>query len=207
LQHPPCRHLPHRHPITSSHARCPAPTPYVARCRKEGSMPHRSSVASRPMRRSVLVLASALLATPAFAATSPSLLFHVDARHGLEAEVARGEAIPNFRDKVTVVDDAVQGKAIQWQDDGVLSWNAPGNILAQRGTLAFDWRPRYALGEAPFVVFRVGYADHSSWDMAWLRIDWNGHGFDAFVTDANLARTRVSFRMPDVPRPEQWLHL
>lgn len=170
-------------------------------------MPHRSSVASRPMRRSVLVLAAALLATPAFAATSPSLLFHVDARHGLEAEVARGEAIPNFRDKVTVVDDAVQGKAIQWQDDGVLSWNAPGNILAQRGTLAFDWRPRYALGEAPFVVFRVGYADHSSWDMAWLRIDWNGHGFDAFVTDANLARTRVSFRMPDVPRPEQWLHL
>ncbi len=57
------------------------------------------------------------------------------------------------------------------------------------------------------MIFRVGYADHSSWDMAWLRIDWNGHGFDAFVTDANLARTRVSFRMDALPRPDQWLHL
>ncbi len=51
----------------------------------------------------------------------------------------------NFRDKVAVVDDGEHGKAIQWEDDGVLAWDAPGNILAQRGTLAFDWRSRYAV--------------------------------------------------------------
>ncbi len=167
-------------------------------------MPYCTAV---PLRRTLLALAASLLTTSASAASPPTLLFHVDARQGLQAAVAAGEAIPNFRDKVAVVDDAVQGKAIEWQDDGVLAWNAPGNILAQRGTLAFDWKSRYAVGEAPFVIFRVGYADHSSWDMAWLRIDWNGQGFDAFVTDANLARTRVSFRMPANPTPEQWLHL
>lgn len=170
-------------------------------------MPHRSAAVARLPRRHLLALATALFAAPVFAAAPPTLLFHVDANRGLQADVAHGEAIPNFRDKVAVVDDGARGKAIQWQDDGVLSWDAPGNILAQRGTLAFDWRPRYAVGEAPFVIFRVGYADHSSWDMAWLRIDWNGHGFDAFVTDANLARTRVSFKMPQAPRADQWLHL
>ena len=154
-----------------------------------------------------LALAVALCIQPALAADAPALLFHVDANSGLQAQVAQGEAVPNFRDKVAVVDDGRRGKAIQWDDDGVLSWDAPGNILAQRGTLSFDWRARYAVGEAPFVIFRVGYADHSSWDMAWLRIDWNGQGFDAFVTDANLARTRVSFQMPQRPRPDQWLHL
>jgi len=164
-------------------------------------MPHRSTLSR------CLLLAVALAAGPATAADGPTLLFHVDANQGLQATVAHGEAIPNFRDRVAVVDDGVRGKAIQWQDDGVLAWDAPGNILAQRGTLAFDWRARYAVGEAPFVIFRVGYADHSSWDMAWLRIDWNGHGFDAFVTDANLARTRVSFRMDTPPRADQWLHL
>ncbi len=56
-------------------------------------------------------------------------------------------------------------------------------------------------------MFRVGYADHSSWDKAWLRIDYNGHGFDAFVTDVNLGRTRVSYKMPDFPKPDQWMHL
>ncbi|MEG0192348.1 MAG: LamG-like jellyroll fold domain-containing protein [Stenotrophomonas sp.] len=165
-------------------------------------MPHRSTLSR------CLLLVVALVAGPAMAATdAPTLLFHVDAGKGLEAVVAQGEAVPNFRDKVDIVDDGARGKAIQWQDDGVLAWDAPGNILAQRGTLAFDWRARYAVGEAPFVIFRVGYADHSSWDMAWLRIDWNGHGFDAFVTDANLARTRVSFRMDTLPRADQWLHL
>ena len=43
--------------------------------------------------------------------------------------------------------------------------------------------------------------------MTWLRIDYNGHGFDAFVTDVNLGRTRVSYTMPDFPKPDQWVHL
>jgi len=140
-------------------------------------------------------------------AADPQLLFRVSADKGFEADVAAGDAVPNFRDKVKRVPTGVRGDAIEWADDGVLAWNAPGNIYAERGTLSFFWRSRYPVGEAPFVIFRVGYADHTSWDMAWLRIDWNGHGFDAFVTDANLARTRVSFRMPALPAATDWTHI
>ncbi|HWP52748.1 MAG TPA: LamG-like jellyroll fold domain-containing protein, partial [Pyrinomonadaceae bacterium] len=44
--------------------------------------------------------------------------------------------------------------------------------------------------------------------MAWLRIDYNGRGgFDAFVTDINLARIRVSYVMPQFPKPNEWVHL
>ena len=151
-----------------------------------------------------------LLAIPAVCAAAeaaPRLLFRVSADAGFAADVAGGDALPNFRDKVRLVPTGVKGDAIEWADDGVLAWNAPGNVYAQRGTLAFFWRSRYPVGEAPFVIFRVGYADHSSWDMAWLRIDWNGHGFDAFVTDANLARTRVSFRLDAPPAASDWTHL
>ncbi len=148
-----------------------------------------------------------LLQAPAALAAPAKLLFQVSAEQGFVADHAVGDAQPNFQDKVKIVADGAQGSAIEWADDGVLSWNAPGNIQAQRGTLSFFWRSRYAVGEAPFVIFRVGYADHSSWDMAWLRIDWNGHGFDAFVTDANLARTRVSFKLDSHPSPQQWQHL
>jgi hypothetical protein len=162
--------------------------------------------ACSPLR---LLLASALSAAlPAAAHASPAqLLFRVSADEGFVADQAQGDAVPNFQDKVSLVDDGAHGRAIRWEDDGVLSWNAPGNIRAERGTLSFFWRSRYAVGEAPFVIFRVGYADHSSWDMTWLRIDWNGHGFDAFVTDANLARTRVSFRLAENPSPGQWQHI
>jgi len=137
----------------------------------------------------------------------PALLFHVSADAGLAADTAMGDGQPNFSDKVRLVADGAYGRAIEWDDDGILAWNAPGNIHAQRGTLGFFWRSRTPVGEAPFVIFRVGYADHSSWDMVWLRIDWNGHGFDAFVTDANLARHRVSYRIEHLPAPDRWQHI
>ena len=164
----------------------------------------------RPVLLAVLVAAAlAGMAVPASANADgkPQLLFRVSADQGFIADQAGGDAVPNFQDKVKIVPDGVQGGAIEWADDGVLAWNAPGNLYAERGTLSFFWRPRYDVGEAPFVIFRVGYADHSSWDMAWLRIDWNGQGFDAFVTDANLARTRVSFKLDANPGAKDWTHL
>jgi hypothetical protein len=140
------------------------------------------------------------------AAAQDGLIFRVSADQSLDAEVAGGDAKPNFRAKVDVVPDGAMGGAAQWQDDGYAAWNAAGNMLAARGTLGFFWRARTVPGVAPFVIFRAGFADHSSWDAAFLRIDWNGHGFDAFVTDANLSRIRVSFAAPP-PAAERWTHI
>ncbi len=150
-----------------------------------------------------------ILASAAHAATAgePALLFHVSGEKGLVADLARGDPIPNFADKVTPIANGAHGKGLHAEDDGVVSWNAPGNIQAQRGSLSFFWRSGYPVGVAPFVIFRVGYADHTSWDMAFLRIDWNGHGFDAFVTDNGLARTRVSFKLDKPPAADAWTHL
>lgn len=158
-----------------------------------------------------MFLGSACLSILAGAANAagaePALLFHLSADKGLVADVARGDPTPNFADKVTPIANGAFGKGFHAEDDGVVSWNAPGNIQAQRGSLAFFWRSGYPVGVAPFVIFRVGYADHSSWDMAFLRIDWNGHGFDAFVTDNGLARTRVSFKLDKAPAADAWTHL
>ncbi len=79
--------------------------------------------------------------------------------------------------------------------------------MPSAASLAFFWRARTPLGTNQFPIFRVGYGDHTSWDMTWLRIDWNGHGFDAMVTDASLARVRASYVIPVPPKPEEWVHL
>lgn len=162
------------------------------------------------LRTSWIALGMALVAGSAHAKAAPDptgLLFRASADKGLIADRAGGEAEPNFQSNVAIVPTGKSGGAIQWEDDGYVAWRAPGNIYAQRGTLSFFWRPRTPVGEAPFAIFRVGFADHSSWDMAFLRIDWNGHGFDAFVTDANLARSRVSFRIDQLPAADQWKHI
>jgi len=160
------------------------------------------------LRDPAVVLAGAMLHA-ALAAQVPDagLLFRASADHGLAADLAKGDAQPNFASHVGLVPDGRSGSAVRWQDDGVLSWNAAGNIYGRRGTLAFFWRSRTPVGVAPFVIFRVGFADHTSWDMTFLRIDWNGHGFDAFVTDTNLARIRVSFKIDRLPAPDAWRHI
>ncbi|MDB5457529.1 MAG: hypothetical protein JWP92_3114, partial [Caulobacter sp.] len=161
-------------------------------------------VSKSTLKRALMLSAALMAPIGAHAATAPGLLFQLTGDKGLVADIAGGEAQPNFADKVKIKSDPVHGAYIDASGEEVLSWKAPGNIYAQRGTLSFYWRARDPVGPTPFPLFRVGYADHTSWDMAWLRIDWNGKGFDAFVTDNNLARVRVS-TVAAAPKPDQWI--
>ena len=138
----------------------------------------------------------------------PGLLFYLSGDQDFTADFAAGgQTDPNFLKDVTIFPDGAVGKAFRAEDTQLMSYWAPGNIYAQRGTLSFFWRSRYPVGPTPFPIFRVGYADHSSWDMVWLRIDYNGSGFDAFVTDIGLSRTRISWFIDKFPAPDKWIHI
>ncbi len=160
--------------------------------------------------RHVAALSTLAVAAACFAGTPPQsgLLFHLSGDHGTTADFSAGAApAPTYENQITPIADGAVGGALECGNLQLLAYRAPGNIYAQRGTLSFFWRSRYPVGPTAFPIFRVGYADHSSWDMVFLRIDYNGHGFDAFVTDASLSRTRVSFDLPEFPGPKTWTHL
>ncbi|MGA9668808.1 MAG: LamG domain-containing protein, partial [Terracidiphilus sp.] len=151
-------------------------------------------------------LPNAVTTSPTLA--EPGLLFYLSGDHGFNADyAASGKSAPNFLSDVRILPGGAKGSYLRCGNNQLLSYWAPGNIYAQHGTLSFYWRSRDPVDETEFPIFRVGYADHSSWDQVWLRIDYNGHGFDAFVTDVNLGRTRVSYAMPVFPKPDQWVHL
>ena len=136
------------------------------------------------------------------------LLFYLSGDKGFVADfAASGQLKPNYLSDVKIISDGKKGPGFSADDSQLMTYWAPGNIFAQRGTISFFWRSRYPVGPTPFPVFRVAYADHSSWDMVWLRIDYNGSGFDAFVTDIGLSRTRVSYSMDRFPGPEEWVHI
>lgn len=134
------------------------------------------------------------------------LLFYVSGER-FSADFSRGYGEPTFCKEVSLKKDEAGNHEIECGDHQALAWKAPGNIYAKRGTLSFFWRSRYPVGPTEFPLFRVGYADSTIWDATWLRIDYNGHGFDAMVTDINLSRTRVSWRLEPFPAPETWTHL
>ncbi len=102
-------------------------------------------------------------------AKEPGLLFYLSGDHGFEADYAAGgQRAPNFLKDVKILPGGAKGSYLQCGNDQLLSYWAPGNIYSQRGTLSFFWRSRDAVDATEFPVFRVGYGDHSSWDMVWL---------------------------------------
>lgn len=135
------------------------------------------------------------------------LLFYLSGERGSCPETADGNPIPNFFKDVEIIEDGKKGKAFRCLPSQLFAYWAPGNIYSQRGTLSFFWRSRTSLGPTEFPLFRVSFADHSSWDGVFLRIDYNGRGIDAFVTDINLSRIRVSAEFESMPKPEQWFHI
>jgi hypothetical protein len=171
-------------------------------------MPHHPSWRSATLVSSLVLLT---LSAPSDTQrlVEPGLLFYLSAESGLTANFSAARTPqPTFAHDVRQVDDGAKGRGLQCGHMQLLAYRAPGNIYASRGTVSFFWRSREPVGPTPFPIFRVGYADHSSWDMVWLRIDYNGGpGFEAFVTDASLARTRVSYAMPAFPAPDRWVHL
>ncbi len=132
-----------------------------------------------------------------------SLLFWLSGK-STTAEKAAGMAAAWFEDGVTLV----PGGGIAMEARSTVAWQAEKNMYAERGTLSFFWRSRFPVGATAFPIFRAGYADHSSWDQCFLRIDYNGEsGIEAFVTDINLNRIRCWGTLETFPAPEEWFHI
>ena len=160
------------------------------------------------LNQSVLILGLLFISNAYSQKTEQGMLFYLSGNQGFKADVsAGGTPDPNFLERVKIIRQGAKGPGFECEDKQLMSYWAPGNIYAERGTLSLFWRSRYPVGKTEFPIFRVSYADHSSWDMVWLRIDYNGNGFDAFVTDVNLARIRISYVMTPFPKPDQWIHL
>ena len=101
------------------------------------------------------LLALCLLTGTMLAATEPSkepgLLFYLSGDHGFNADYAAGgNPTPNFLKDVKILPGGAKGSYLRCGNNQLLSYWAPGNIYAQRGTLSFFWRSRYPVGQTAF---------------------------------------------------------
>ncbi len=73
----------------------------------------------------------------------PGLLFYLSGDHGFNADYAAGgDPVPNYLNDVKILPGGAKGSYLQCGNNQLLSYWAPGNIYAQRGTLSFYWRSR-----------------------------------------------------------------
>ncbi|MCK5461435.1 MAG: hypothetical protein KAI95_00415, partial [Bacteroidales bacterium] len=67
----------------------------------------------------------------------PGLLFYLSGDQGFTADFAAGgQDKPNYLRGLQIIKDGAIGAAFEADNDQLMSYWAPGNIYAQRGTLA-----------------------------------------------------------------------
>src|ERR1035438_1036591 len=99
---------------------------------------------------------------PSQASAEPGLLFYLSGDHGFNADFASGgNAAPNFLSDVKILPGGAKGSYMQCGNNQLLSYWAPGNIYAQRGTLSFYWRSRDPVDRSE--ERRVGKECRSRW--------------------------------------------
>ena len=108
------------------------------------------------------------------------LLFQLTGSVGAKADVANGNPIPNFwKDVELIPSERKIETIIRCLPTQLLSFWVPGNIYAQQGSISFFGEVESLLVKLLFLVSCI-FADHSSWDAVFIRIDYNGKGIDAF---------------------------
>src|SRR5215510_10924297 len=93
-------------------------------------------------------LAAAALAAPS---PEPGLLFYLSGDHEFTADYAAGgDPKPTFLKDVKLIPNGARGPAFECSNTQLMAYHAPGNVYAERGTLAFFWRSRYPVGPTQF---------------------------------------------------------
>ena len=148
------------------------------------------------------VVALLVAAAKGQAPKDPGLLFYLSGGRGLTADVAAGgDPAPNFASGVQVIPGRREGpgpRSARTRSCCRTGRRATSTPSAARCRSSGARASRS--GPTPFPIFRVGYARplQLGHGLAAHRLQ-RPAGFDAFVTDASLARTRVSLRDARVP--------
>src|SRR5437867_606957 len=140
--------------------------------------------ASRVGVTSAIVLAMAVIFTPfhspiqsrsVAAKEEENLLFRASFDRNFLADQAVGDDSPLGIRNLKIVREGKKDGAVYLDTGSLLTYDAPGNLYAERGTIGFWWKLDEPLGHTPFSIVQVSYAEQSNWDFAFAELRWTGN--------------------------------
>ena len=140
----------------------------------------------------IFLVLCAVLLVPAFsrlwqpllqAEEESSLLFYASFDKNFVADLAFGDETPLITQSARIVRDGRRDRGAYLENDALISYDAPGNVYAERGTIGFWWKLDEPLGRTPFSIVRVSFAQQASWDYAFAQLYWTGDNLEFQVRD------------------------
>lgn len=143
------------------------------------------------------------------------ILFYASFNQSKKADMAAGRREPLTGEGELIAEGKFDG-AVYLPTGATLTYDAPGNIYAERGTISFWWRLDEPPGRTYFNLLKISYAQHSTWDFTFAQISWSGSNFYVATRDRNVERYDAEasgLKSPDPgrpygrPVPGRWYHI
>src|SRR2546428_5491117 len=104
-----------------------------------------------------------------------NLLFHASFDRNFVADQAAGDESPLGNQNLKIVREGKKDGAVYLDTGSLLTYDAPGNLYAERGTIGFWWKLDEPVGNTPFSIVQVSYAEESNWDFTFAELRWTGN--------------------------------
>jgi hypothetical protein len=123
------------------------------------------------------------------------------------ADQSVGDETPLTSQSAKVIREGKKSGALSLEIGSILTYDAPGNVYAERGTLGLWWKLDEPLGRTPFPIVLVSQLRPGSSEYDFIRLLWTGEDLRLQVYD----RDGKSHEIVSVSKTElvsgRWFHL
>jgi hypothetical protein len=123
------------------------------------------------------------------------------------AASAVGQEVPLQALGVKITRDGRRGGAAVIPPGAKLSYDAPGNLQAEEGTVAFWWRTEMSSLRAPLTLFRANHLFESRDNFLFMELRWTGRSLRLQVLDSQQQITEVESAFNWPADPKGWTYL
>lgn len=134
-------------------------------------------------------------------------LFYASFDKNVLADHANGDETPLANRASKVVREGRKGGALFLDTESLLTYDAPGNLYGESGTLGLWWRLEEPLGRTPFSIVRISQAQTANPDYSFVQLLWTGEDLRLRVHDRDGRLHEVVSASKTELVSGRWFHL
>ena len=123
------------------------------------------------------------------------------------ADEAAGDEIPLANQNLKVVREGKKGGAALLEIGSVLTYDAPGNVHGERGTVGFWWKLDEPLGRTAFSIVRISQTQQVNPEYAFIHLLWSGQDLRLRIYDRESSLHEVISVSKTELVSGRWFHL
>ena len=136
-----------------------------------------------------------------------STCFYASFDKNMLGDEAVGDESPLANQNLKVVREGKKGGAALLEIGSVLTYDAPGNVYGERGTVGFWWKLDEPLGRTPFSIVRISQTRQANPEYGFIHLFWSGEDLRLRIYDRESSPQEIVSISKTELVSGRWFHL